>query len=314
MITELTQAQKDAIPTYVDKWIKIGINTDRLNYDETVDICQAVQKELLGRPVTPVVIFDNPVEAWIACNYAVQGTPPNDLRKKVDEYFEGKKIKLEKYTSPYLTGSFSTAIFSFYDYFKNELGIDYGSVTDKYNIWQSTSKLGFIFPLPSVCIVSEKPTRISLNEERVVHCDGAPAIEYAGRGGIKIYMLNGVTVPDWLALTHSSKIDLTKYGSISNADVKLEFVRKVGIERMLDMGKKIDSYEKYKEEWWTKSEYELWDMHTLYPNVPYAPHLKMKNQTTHVWHVEAVSPSCRSLKDAIAERLGGLDGEIKAIA
>jgi hypothetical protein len=40
----------------------------------------------------------------------------------------------------------------------------------------------------------------------------------------------------------------------------------------------------------------------------------MLNQTTGIWHVEAVSPQCRTLKDAIKERFGGREMKIVAIA
>ena len=307
-IEKLTDAQVAAMPKYVEKWIAIGTNTDRLNYDETLDIVNAVQVELLNRKKTPVVIFDNPIECWVAANYAhYHGVRANELPGKVEEFFNGNKITLEPFVMPHLTGSFDASVFSFYDFFRTEVGLDYGEYTEKYNIWESTTKLGLIFPLDEVAIVSQKPSVVKLNDAtpRVTHCDGGPAISYEGRGDFNIYMLNGVRVPEWLATTHSSKIDIKRYNDISNADVKMEFLRKVGVERMLSMGKKIDSYKNYNEEWWTKSEYELYDMAKLFIGVPFAPHLKMLNQTTKVWHVEAVSPECRNLEAAIKERLGG---------
>lgn len=319
MITELTQEQKDAMPRYVKKWIDIGTATNRLSYDETVDIIHNVQEKLLKTKKTPVVIVNNPIEAWIACNYVKEGAKPNELLKKVDEYFENKKngkknIQLESFSMPYLNGSFDAAVFSFYDYFRAEVGIDYKEVNENYDIWQSTSKIGLIFPFDDVVIVSQKPTTIKLNEQNQAHCDGGPAIEYAGHGDIKIYMLNGVRVPEWLAVTHSQKIDLSRYNEIKNADVKTEFIRKVGIERMLDFGKHIDSHKNYKNEWWTKSQYELYDMSKLFEGVAYAPHVKMLNQTTKVWHVEAVSPDCKNLADAIKERQNGEELDIQVIA
>jgi hypothetical protein len=33
----------------------------------------------------------------------------------------------------------------------------------------------------------------------------------------------------------------------------------------------------------------------------------MLNQTVGVWHVESVSPECKNLREAIAERLGDID-------
>jgi len=316
MITELTPAQSAAIPTYVDKWIKKGIDTARLDYDRTVDIIHKVQVNLLKRKETPVVIVDNPIEAWVACNLFNNGMEIKDLVIQSKKLIaEGNKdgVKIETYSSPYLCGSFDAPIFAFYDFFHNEVGIDFGAVTENYKIWSSTHELGLIFPLNEICIVSQKPTAVHLNEAKVAHKDGGPAISFAGEGNLNIYMLNGVRVPDWLAETHHSKLTVQQYNEITNADQRMEFVKKVGIERMLETGKKVDSYTNYANEWWNKSEYELWDMKHLFQGIDYAPHLKMKNQTVGVWHVEAVSPECSNLADAIKERLGG-EFDIVAIA
>lgn len=321
MITELTQEQKDQCPIYAQKWIDIGISTNRIEYDRALDIVNDVQEHLLQKPRTPIILVDDPIEAWIACHFANEGTPVNEIMGKVDEFYATPKkdrIKLESFSTPYLVGSFDASIWSFYDYCQQVLGVDYREKTENFAIWKATSELGMIFPFDHVCIVSQKPTTIKLNENRVAHCDGGPAIEYAGRGNgktnIKIFMLNGIRVPEWLAVTPSGNLSDKDYSRLDNADQKMEFVRKFGVERMLGMGKKIDSYEQYNEEWWTRSQYELWDMHCLFEGVPYAPHLKMLNQTTGVWHVEAVSPDCITLEDAVKERMLGLDFDIQAIA
>lgn len=327
-ISELTPEQKAKMPAYVDKWIKIGTDTTRLNYDRTLDIVNNVQKHILKEEPTPVVIFNNPIEAWVACNYAIHGHRINELKQCVEDYFNGKKPdwKVSQFVSPYLNGSFSAPTFAFYDFFKYEMGVVFDakdtpvenvatgptlSVDELYAVWKSTAELGLIYPLHNVtgtvqnmCIVSEKPSVVKLNDKGVIHCDGGPAVQYEGHGSMTIYALNGVTVPEWLAVTPSSQILVERIHEIKNADVKAEFVRKIGVERLLSMGKKIDSHESYNDKWWTKSEYELWDMSSLFPNVDYAPHLKMLNQTTKIWHVEAVSPSCKKIGDAIADRYG----------
>lgn len=317
-IEELTPEQTAAMPVYAEKWINKGTNTDRLNYDDTLDIIHNLQTKILNQKTTPVVIFNNPIECWIACHLSVyKNIPVNDLKKEVDAFFLEKKhrdMKLENFVMPYLVGSFDAGIFSFYDYSQKELGIDYKEYSEKFEIWKKTSEIGLIFPLENVCIVSEKPTVIKLNEAKLAHCDGGPAISYAGHGDLNVFILNNVIVPEWLAVTKGTDIPLERYTELDNADVKMEFVKKVGIERMLSTGKKLDSYENYTDPMWHSSEYELWDMAHLFPNIPYAPHLKMLNQTTKVWHVEAVSPDCRNLVDAMKDRFGGRDLEIIAIA
>lgn len=318
MINELTPEQEKRMPEYVDKWIGIGTDTSRFTLEEATEIIHNVQRKLLRTPeqikdnvdgkTTPVFVTDNPLEAWIACNYVqYHGATIDQLPEKLNEFFSGKKIKLEEFVSPYLMGSVDAPVLSYYDYFQTCVGVSYGDVTENFEIWKSTSKLGAIFPLENICIVSQKPTLIKLNENRVAHCDGGPAITFAGRGNLNIYILNNVRVPEWLATTNSGNLTIQDYNRLTNADHRAEFVKKFGVERMLEMGKKIDSFENYDDEWWTKSEYELWDMNVLFAGVEFAPHLKMLNQTTGVWHVEAVSPTCRTLPEAIQDRMGDLD-------
>lgn len=321
MINELTQEQKDKMPEYVNKWTAIGIDTNRLDYDTTVDIVHSFQETILKQEKTPVIIFDNPIEAWVACNYAEHGFKVNELKGCVEDYFNGKRPdwKVKEFVMPYFGGAFSASVFAFYDFFKDELKVKFDKEKE-YEIWKRTSELGIMYNIfdvenaQNMCIISEKPTSVKLNENRVIHCDGGPAVTYAGYGDLNIYALNGVVVPQWLAEEHSAKIDISRINEIKNADVKAEFVRKIGVERLLSIGKKVDDYTKYDNEWWNKSEYELWDMAVLFEGIEYAPHVKMLNQTTGIWHVEAVSPECHTLEDAINERLGGQTLDIIGIA
>jgi hypothetical protein len=323
MITELTQAQRDKIPEYVDKWIKIGTSTEQLDYDTTVDIVHNFQEHILKQEKTPVVVVKNPLEAWVACKYAEKGVAIKDLVKQVDRYFTENlkgEIDISDFVLTYYGGMFSANLFAFYDYFKYECGIQYEKDFE-YEVWKQTSRLGNMYNIfdvegaANVCIISEKPIAVHLNANNVIHKDGGPAVEYAGHGDIKVFALNGVVVPQWLAETHSSKIDVARIKEITNADVKAEFIRKVGVERLLNLGKKVDSYENYNNDWWTRSQYELWDMSSIFEGIPYAPHVKMLNQTVPgVWHVEAVSPDCKTLEDALNERLGNSMIDIIGIA
>jgi len=322
MITELTQAQKDKFPHYVDKWIKIGTDTSRLDYDTTVEIIQDFQTEILQTEKKPVILVDNPIEAWVCCCIFEldKSTTVNNVVTKMREFFNGNpnKYDMPKPRMPYQTGSFFAPTFSYYNFFFEEFGYDAFKISPelqrKYEVWEKTVKLGMIYPIEHCTIVSQKPTVIKLNEANVLHCDGGPALEYAGYGKFKIFSLNGVRVPEYLAVTPARELDIGEYTKEKNADVKAEFIRKFGVENMLHMGKKVDTFKNYDVEYWTKSEYELWDMACLFTSKNYAPYLKMKNQTTHVWHVEGVSPKCRTLGEAIKERFGGRDFIIEAIA
>ena len=128
------------------------------------------------------------------------------------------------------------------------------------------------------------------------------AVRYSD--GFGVYALNGVSIPEYLAMTNESALDVEFFNKEKNADVKAEFIRKYGIDRMKSLGRKIDTHEKYTDEWYQKSEYELIDMAPIFKKVGYAPFLHMKNQTTGTYHMEGVHPDCKTIKEALKFRCG----------
>ncbi len=310
-IDKLTPEQEAMLPVYVKKWIGIGTNTDRLDYNNTVEIIKGF-RELLNDDVNvPLLIVDDPLEAWVGCCLLEHGVKFEDLVGEIKKVFNGnpEKYEIPPASLPWQSGSFFASPFAFYEYMLRELKLEIEpELRAKYDKWERTCELGVICPMKTATIVSQKPTSVCLNEQNVLHKDGGPALTYDGLGEIKIYALNGVTVPDWLAITPSHEIPLEKYKQLDNPDVKSEFVRKVGIERFLDQGKVLDTYESYpadKFKWWHLSQYKVVDMAFLYPNLTSAPYLHMVNQTTGAFHVEGVSPECTTIEKALEERFGG---------
>jgi hypothetical protein len=298
MITELTKEQEAMLPVYRAKWKAISTDSTPFTQAEAEDIIHAYQKYVLGVKETPVIVCDSPISAW-------------DKVVEVTQLPEGDR----DFIYPFQDGSFFSYMFSYYDFFVAEklVPVD-AELKQKLDAWFATSKLGLIYPLDDVCVVSQKPNQIHVDERGRLHCENGPAIEYPG---YKLFSLNGITVPEYLVMTASEDLTMEFFKAEKNADVKAEFVRKYGVERMLDLGKKVDSFENYDQEeqpWWWKSEYELHDMAVLFEGLEYQPYLKMKNQTTGIWHVEAVSPACTTLPLAIKERFGGKDMRIVAIA
>jgi hypothetical protein len=224
------------------------------------------------------------------------------------------QVASQKITYPYFDCQYWAGWFSYYEFARNELAISFTNSIE-YESFLNCHSYGMVWPLKNLCVVCQPPTVINKNS-RGLHCENGPALSYNGQN--EIYALNGVTMPKELVLTRSEDLSIDFFKNEKNADVKAEFVRKFGIERMLDMGKLLDTFENYPNQidydWWWKSQYELYDMSKCFADIPYQPYLKMMNQTTKIWHMEAVSPNCRTLKDAIKERFGGKEMKIVAIA
>ena len=202
------------------------------------------------------------------------------------------------YLWPYLSGNYWAAYFSYYTFVNKSLGLKFKNQS-LWDILTDTSKLSLIYPLNQVCVLSDKPVSIHM-KEGLLHRDGGKSVEYSD--GFGVYSLNGVRVPEYLAMTPEGSLSLDFFKKEKNADVKAEFIRKYGIERMIGLGKKLDKVKATDNDWWVKSEYELIDMAPIFTGIGKAPHLLMKNQTTGTYHLEGVDPSCKTIEEALKFR------------
>lgn len=174
---------------------------------------------------------------------------------------------------------------------------------DKYELFVNfNSEINFLIPYKGICFISRKPTEINWKDKQL-HGENKAAVKYAD--GYSLWALNGVKVPEWLVTTHSDALDPKKILEIENVDQKAEGIRKLGIERLVQYGKVVDSYKNYPSNaWFEKSKYELIDMAKIFKSHKHAYFLKMQNQSVpSVWHLEGVHPDCNTLDKAVRWRL-----------
>jgi len=164
---------------------------------------------------------------------------------------------------------------------------------------------GWWAPYSTVCFLQDRPAKIHLVDGRL-HCDGGPSISY--RDGFCVYSLNGVRVPDWLAIQRSGEIDPTRITEIKNAEIRREFVRKVGLERirhkleaeLLDE-KKVVLQTLYDDAW--ECTYRLEELHFgegVRRRVLIMPNASLEGVT----HVEYVPMECDTVEQAMNFRIG----------
>ena len=194
---------------------------------------------------------------------------------------------------------------SFYTFAK-DIGVQYEPRDQaKLNIMSEYAQsAGWLWPYQGAAIVSERPTEINWNNDNTqLHKDGGAAVKF--RDGWGVYALNGVVVPQWLAEKPHREIPAKKFAEIENVEVRREFVRKVGIERIaLELGGKVLD---------KSGDYELLAV-DLGEEVGTWPYLKMLNPSIGCWHLECVSQECGSVQEAInfrASNLKALKGDWK---
>ena len=125
-------------------------------------------------------------------------------------------------------------------------------------------------------------------KEARLHKDGGPA--FLSRDGWAMWYLNGVEVPQWLAEKREEEIAPGEFAKIQNAEVRREFVRKVGVERIA-MACGAESLDKH-------GDYELL-MVDLQGETGKWPYLKMLNPSIQTWHLECVARECKTVQEAL---------------
>lgn len=221
----------------------------------------------------------------------------------------------------------SNAIVNWREYFCMYACDDVKSLEELKNYYRSLAEAG-----PAVIHKSGKK---EYYEEGQHHRIGAPAVEDGENyeyyvqnqlhrtdgpakliDGVKEYYLRNTKVDEWLVETPANQIDPKKLYEITNAQVRAEFVSKVGINRIVQaLSKGAIDKQIIDLEDGTKAQYEL---HML--KLPPAegrggrprqteevvrPYLGMLNPSVPgLWHFEGVDPKCKTVREALAFRNG----------
>jgi hypothetical protein len=141
------------------------------------------------------------------------------------------------------------------------------------------------------CMISDRPTKLLVDDENRPHCDGGPFCEWSD--GSAIYALHGVYVPKWVACTPVQDITAAMVASVTNTDVRRELMRRIPAEQLPNI-LKYDVIDR-------KLDYELVTFDVGDGRV--RPFLKMKCPSTGDTYVEGVRPEITTIQAALAYKL-----------
>ena len=303
MIAKLTNEQEAAIPNYVAKWTRAGLSTSPIPRERAIAIIQRFEREIMKRDPRPVVVLESPLGAWIAVNMFIgldSAVPKSQVRSQVESQVRSQvwsqvrsQVESQVWSGaniinfiwPYVSGHWWASYFAWCD-FMQFIGVS--GLPSTLGAFIDLTEVGLVYPLEHVTVVSSKPSEIHLNNSGALHRDGGMALSYADGWGI--WSLNGVIVPKYVAEIRGEMLDPQLALKESNVEVRREIIRKVGIERFIQAcgAKVLDTW----------NNYELLSVR-LSDEQPDCRYLKMLNPSIGVWHVEGVSPECRTVADAL---------------
>lgn len=281
MIDQLTPEQEARIPHYIEKW---------KNIDKSTDLIDRPKAEAIIEKIYAAIDYKKPPIRWAESIFKVP-----EILKEYDQKFEMNSFCFGNNDSGYLV---------LIDFLINEIE------EEKKDGWDWLEKIqpvieyaeigGWFYPLDELCICVEKPEYIGFNEAGRLHCEHGPAFKF--RCGKGYYFLNGVSVSKELVETTWNKLDPVKYVlQEKNAEIRREAIRKIGTERFIE-SVNADCIDKAVHHINGRDmEYELL-MVPISPEKEKRPYLKMINPSIGTYHIEGVSPECRTVKEALKFR------------
>lgn len=268
MITKLTESQKKLFKTYRDKWISIGLKTGPANRRYVESLVPALYKS--GGLEAPKDIM------WMP-------SPKAAL-----DY-----INKKGYSDYRCYGQHDAGWLSFYAYMYEVLNIK--EVEPLIPLMKLATEVGWFWCYDKLVIFSERPVKLSLNEQGQLHDEFGPAIVYSD--GTCGYYINGVRMLDkFFSDCLPKDLPAAVIAETENVEMRRELVRLIGLDRVY---KELGAEVKDKE-----GNYELITLNigTEKPE----PYLKMVNPSIKTLHLECVGENCTTVKEALAWR-NGLD-------
>ena len=175
-IDSLTPEQEAMLEPYRQKWLDIGLSTERVDPVKARAAVELMYRcgDLAPPPADKIFFTNGPIEA-----------------KKVLKSLGCD----DSIVSSCVFGSHEAGWLSFFDFFEHEVGIDLqGKLAGLYAV---AKECGWVTVYDEAAIVMDRPLHIKMDEENRLHCEDGPAILYAD--GFDVYSWHGVRVPDeWI--------------------------------------------------------------------------------------------------------------------
>ena len=180
-IEKLTQSQIDKMPEYVEKWLDIGLSTEPVDFPNAVKAVKLAYK---------CAGLDEP-------KYFYTTKGPTAAIEFIAGLFEEKNIKKTSADifADMSFGSHDAAWLAFYDYMKNVA--DVKGIEKIQGLTELAKHTGWLSLYDDTVIFQDRPSKIMFDEDKRLHNEFGPAIEY--RDGTKIYSWHGTTIPaEWI--------------------------------------------------------------------------------------------------------------------
>lgn len=154
-----------------------------------------------------------------------------------EDYLKEEMYSVKDLLDAFWVGNHNSNWVGYYQFYQNTF--NFKTIDDDMLdiLVQLTKKTHWIIPTEDVCLISDFPIVF-----HGVHKDGAPCISYSDK--LSIWALNGIQVPKYIAETPSKELNPEHYLGIESINIKAEFIKKFGIDKLIKLGEVIEDIKK----------------------------------------------------------------------
>lgn len=187
------------IDKLVAEWIDIGLDKNPIDFEACKPIINEIYQNVNFDPPEFFFYAPSPIEGikmYTALNQlgykaVCEADDPQTLVERV-----AAKIEKVEFNNQICYGNHEASILAFYQYF-----IEEGTVDNIDNIkpFIEFAKVGgWWIPTRKAVILMERPSKISLDERGLTHCEDGPAISFQD-SDFDVYIWHGTRIPDeWI--------------------------------------------------------------------------------------------------------------------
>lgn len=258
-IQKLTEEQQARIPEFIEKWSKIALCTDIMDKERgTKAVTNLYNTAGLATP--DFIYVSCPFSGFIAIEFLATLRNHNivDTTSRINEFDRicKKILKNDTLDKTYLDNLFNYLVDELDKHPNWEFTTDIpslkrsyfgGSLWSGYPAWSDflnevvgkdidksyiefAKSFGYTWFLNELCVISDRPSKISLNERQQLHNNNEECLAY--RSGWQLYYINGVKVNE-LIVKRPNDITPDMIDAEKNAEVRRVLLERFGEHKYL---------------------------------------------------------------------------------
>ena len=218
-IEEITEEQIARFPEWVDKWTKIGLCTDLMDFQTAKSAVENIYRAI-DKQLPEIYTAASPKEAIeLGVKLTNGGKDPtkDDLNSALSKLYGGIS---------------SAGWVSYITFFRDVMGWEDDTLTDFAYAEQLLKSCYSVWWDDDVCVIIDRPELIKFDEQNTLHCEDGPAIRF--RDGYTVYAWHGTLIPrEWLE-TPKSELDVSLALTWEDIEQRRCFSEIIGWHNVLD--------------------------------------------------------------------------------